>query len=202
MMNLKGKRIGFGLTGSHSTYGKVFPQIEKLMEMKAKVVPIVSYTVKNIDTKYGKAKDHIDKIESITGEKVISTIPEAEPLGPEKPLDIMVLAPLTGHSLSKFANGLTDSAPLMAAKSTLRNQNPVVVGVSTNDALGLNGVNLMKLVASKLIYFIPFGQDAPYNKPNSLVSKMDYLPKAVDSALKFKQLQPIIIPFDDDNVLK
>lgn len=197
MMNLKGKRIGFGLTGSHSTYNKVFPQIQKLVEFGAEVVPIVSYTVKNIDTKYGKAKDHINVIETITGQNVISTIPEAEPLGPKNPLDIMILAPLTGYSLSKFANGLTDSAPLMAAKSTLRNQNPVVIGISTNDALGLNGENLMKLVASKLIYFVPFGQDAPFSKPNSMISRMDYLPDAVDSALNLKQLQPIIIPFGD-----
>lgn len=197
MMNLKGKRIGFGLTGSHSTYNKVFPQIQKLVEFGAEVVPIVSYTVKNIDTKYGKAKDHINVIETITGQNVISTIPEAEPLGPKNPLDIMILAPLTGYSLSKFANGLTDSAPLMAAKSTLRNQNPVVIGISTNDALGLNGENLMKLVASKLIYFVPFGQDAPFSKPNSMISRMDYLPDAVDSALNLKQLQPIIIPFED-----
>jgi len=196
-MNLKGKRIGFGLTGSHSTYNKVFPQIQKLVEFGAEVVPIVSYTVKNIDTKYGKAKDHINVIETITGQNVISTIPEAEPLGPKNPLDIMILAPLTGYSLSKFANGLTDSAPLMAAKSTLRNQNPVVIGISTNDALGLNGENLMKLVASKLIYFVPFGQDAPFSKPNSMISRMDYLPDAVDSALNLKQLQPIIIPFGD-----
>lgn len=201
-MSLKGKRIGFGLTGSHSTYHKVFPQMEKLMEMEAEVVPIVSYTVKNVDTKYGKSKEHIAKIEAITGKKVISTIPEAEPLGPVEPLDLMILAPLTGLSLGKFANGLTDSAPLMAAKSTLRNQNPVLIGISTNDALGLNGENLMKLVASKLIYFIPFGQDAPFSKPNSLVSKMDYLPQAADSAFNFKQLQPIIIPFQDENVLK
>jgi len=196
-MNFKGKRIGFGLTGSHSTYNKVFPQIQKLVESGAEVVPIVSYTVKNIDTKYGKAKDHINIIETITGQNVISTIPEAEPLGPKNPLDIMILAPLTGYSLSKFANGLTDSAPLMAAKSTLRNQNPVVIGISTNDALGLNGENLMKLVASKLIYFVPFGQDAPYSKPNSMISRMDYIPDAVDSALNLKQLQPIIIPFED-----
>ena len=196
-MNFKGKRIGFGLTGSHSTYNKVFPQIQKLVVSGAEVVPIVSYTVKNIDTKYGKAKDHINIIETITGQNVISTIPEAEPLGPKNPLDIMILAPLTGYSLSKFANGLTDSAPLMAAKSTLRNQNPVVIGISTNDALGLNGENLMKLVASKLIYFVPFGQDAPYSKPNSMISRMDYIPDAVDSALNLKQLQPIIIPFED-----
>jgi len=201
-MDLEGKRIGFGLTGSHSTYHHVFPQMERLMEMKAEVVPIVSYTVANIDTKFGKAEDHVKKIESITGKKVITTMPDAEPLGPKNPLDIMVLAPLTGNSLSKFANGLTDSPPLMAAKSTIRNQKPVVVGVSTNDALGLNGVNLMKLVASKLIYFIPFGQDDPYGKPNSLLSKWDLLPESVTSALQFKQKQPIIIPYFDDSMVE
>lgn len=193
--NFKGKRIGFGLTASHSTYKNVFPQIEKLMEMGAEVVPIVTPTVNTVDTRFGKAKDHIKTIETLTGKKVISTIPEAEPLGPREPLDLMVLSPVTGLSLSKFANGLTDSAPLMAAKSTLRNQNPVVMGISTNDALGLNGTNLMKLLSSKLIYFIPFGQDDPFNKPNSLVSNMDFLPKTVNCALKFRQLQPLIIPF-------
>lgn len=200
--DLKGKKIGFGLTGSHSTYHKVFPQMEKLKDMGADVIPIVSYTVKNIDTKFGKATDHIEKIESITGKKIISTIPEAEPLGPENPLDLMILAPLTGYSLSKFANGLTDSAPLMAAKSTLRNQSPVLIGMTTNDALGLNGVNLMRLVASKLIYFVPFGQDDPYGKPNSLVSNLTLLPDSVVEALNLKQKQPIIVPFHDENMIK
>lgn len=196
-MDLTGKRIGFGLTGSHCTYEEVFPQLEKLMAMKAEVVPIVSYTVKHIDTKFGKAEDHINKIEAITNKRVISTMPEAEPLGPAYPLDCMVLAPLTGNSMSKLANALTDSPPLMAAKATMRNQKPVVVGVSTNDALGLNGVNLMRLMASKFIYFIPFGQDDPYKKPNSLVAKFDKLTDTVESALDFKQIQPVIIPFND-----
>ena len=193
--NLERTRIGFGLTGSHSNYDKVFSQMERLVEMKADVIPIVSYTVANIDSKFGKAQEHIKKIESITGKKVVSTMPEAEPFGPKTPLDIMVLAPLTGYSLSKFANGLTDSPPLMAAKSTLRNQNPVLVGMTTNDALGLNGVNVMKLIASKLIYFIPFGQDDPFGKPNSLSSKWELIPESIVSALEFKQKQPIIIPF-------
>src|SRR5699024_6156813 len=195
--SLEGKRIGFGLTGSHCTYDAVYPQIQKLMDAKAEVVPIVSYTVRNIDTKFGKAEEHIEKIESIAKRRVISTMPEAEPLGPKEPLDIMVIAPLTGNSLSKFANALTDSPVLMAAKATLRNRRPVVLGVSTNDALGLNGVNLMKLMNSKLIYFIPFGQDNPYKKPTSLVSNMNLLSDTVKSALEYKQIQPVIIPYSD-----
>ncbi|MGM8366477.1 dipicolinate synthase subunit B [Virgibacillus sp. W0181] len=193
-MTLEGKRIGFGLTGSHCTYDQVFPQLERLMNEKAEVVPIVSYTVQSTDTKFGKAEDHIEKIESITGKKVISTMPEAEPLGPKYPLDCMVIAPMTGNSLSKFANALTDSPVLMAAKATLRNQNPIVLGISTNDALGLNGVNLMRLMATKNIFFIPYGQDNPHVKPNSLVAKMDDLTKTIEHALEYKQVQPVIVP--------
>src|SRR5690625_429189 len=195
MMNVKGKRIGFGLTGSHTTYHKVFPQMERLMAEGADVIPIVSYTVKNTDTTYGKAADHITKIESITNRQVISTIPEAEPLGPKEPLDCMVIAPLTGNSLSKLAHAMSDSPVLFAAKSTIRNQCPVVLGISTNDALGLNGVNLMRLMATKHIYFIPFGQDDPDNKPNSLISNMDTLVQTVEAALQEKQIQPVIIPY-------
>ncbi|TQS75508.1 dipicolinate synthase subunit B [Ornithinibacillus gellani] len=201
-MDLKGKRIGFGFTGSHCTYDDVFPQLQRLVDLGADVVPIVSYTVRNTDTKFGKAEDHIEKIEFITGKRVISTMPEAEPLGPKHPLDIMVLAPLTGNSTSKLANALTDSPPLMAAKATMRNRRPVVIGISTNDALGLNGVNIMRLMASKFIYFIPFGQDNPFDKPNSLVAHMGQLAETVEAALEFNQLQPIIIPYVENNVLK
>ncbi len=201
-MTLEGKRIGFGLTGSHSTYHKVFPQIEKLVAEKAEVIPIVTYTVMNTDTMFGKAKDHIAKIESLTNRQVISTIPEAEPLGPKEPLDCMVIAPLTGNSLSKLANAMSDSPVIFAAKSTIRNQRPVVLGISTNDALGLNGVNLMRLMATKHIYFIPYGQDAPYKKPNSLISNMDTLVETVKMALQQKQIQPVIIPYIDENVLR
>ncbi|WP_174613342.1 dipicolinate synthase subunit B [Virgibacillus ihumii] len=200
-MKLKGKRIGFGLTGSHCTYDQVFPQLERLMDEGAEVVPIVTYTVRTTDTKFGNAKDHVAKIESITGKKVITTMPEAEPLGPKYPLDCMVIAPLTGNSLSKMANALTDSPVLMAAKATMRNQGPVVLGISTNDALGLNGVNLMRLMASKYIYFIPFGQDDPIKKPNSLVADMDSLVKTVETALHHEQLQPVIIPHEYDSMV-
>lgn len=194
-MKLEGKRIGFGLTGSHCTYDQVFPQIQNLVEQKAEVIPIVSYTVQKVDTKFGKSEDHIATIEELTGRKVISTMPEAEPLGPKEPLDCMVIAPMTGNSLSKFANGLTDSPVLMAAKATLRNQRPVVLGISTNDALGLNGVNLMRLMASKNVYFIPYGQDQPFKKPTSLVAKMELLQPAVEHALEYRQLQPVIVPY-------
>lgn len=198
-MTLEGKRIGFGVTGSHCTYDEVFPQIERLMQEKAIVVPIVTYTVRNTDTKFGKAEDHIEKIEALTGKTVISTMPGAEPLGPKEPLDCMVIAPLTGNSMSKLANALTDSPVLMAAKATMRNRKPVVLGISTNDALGLNGVNLMRLMASKYIYFIPYGQDDPYKKPNSLVSHMDLLADTVKSALSFEQIQPVIKPYLGNN---
>src|SRR5690625_3713607 len=175
MRNVKGKLIDCGLTESHTTNHKVFTQMKRLMAEGAGAKPIVSYTVKNTDTTYGKAADHITKIESITKRQVISTIPEAEPLGPKEPLDCMVIAPLTGNSLSKLAHAFSDSPVLFTAKSTMRNQKPIVLGISTNDALGLNGVNLMRLMASKLIYFIPYVQDDPYGKPNSLISNMDYL---------------------------
>lgn len=193
-MKLEGKRIGFGLTGSHCTYEQVFPQIKRLLEEKAIVVPIVSYTVRSTDTKFGDSADHIAKIEELTNKKVIASMPDAEPLGPREPLDCMVIAPLTGNSLSKFANGLTDTPVLMAAKATLRNQKPVVLGISTNDALGLNGVNLMRLMASKHIYFIPYGQDNPFKKPTSLVADMDLLAPTVEYALDSEQIQPVIIP--------
>ncbi|AKP47317.1 dipicolinate synthase subunit B [Bacillus smithii] len=199
-MTLKGKRIGFGLTGSHCTYDEVFPELEKLTKTGAEVVPIVTYTVQNTSTRFGEGEEWVKKIEKVTGNKVINTIVEAEPLGPKKPLDCMIIAPMTGNSISKFANALTDSPVLMAAKATLRNQKPVVLGISTNDALGLNGVNIMRLMASKNIFFIPFGQDDPVQKPTSMVARMSLLQETVEKALEGKQLQPVIIERFHDNV--
>ncbi len=148
-MSLKGKRIGFGFTGSHCTYEEVMPHLEKLIAEGAEVRPVVSYTVQSTNTRFGEGAEWIKKIEEITGFKAINSIVGAEPLGPKIPLDCMVIAPLTGNSMSKFANAMTDSPVLMAAKATLRNGKPVVLAVSTNDALGLNGVNLMRLMATK-----------------------------------------------------
>ncbi|TMU87737.1 dipicolinate synthase subunit B [Bacillus sp. BHET2] len=192
-MSVKGKRIGFGLTGSHCTYDAVFPEIERLVNNGAEVMPIVTSTVMNTETRFGKGEDWIKRIEDVTGHKVIDSIVKAEPLGPKIPLDCMVIAPLTGNSMSKFANAMTDSPVLMAAKATLRNHRPVVLGISTNDALGLNGVNLMRLISTKDIYFIPFGQDAPENKPKSMVARMTLIQETVEAAIEGRQLQPVVI---------
>jgi dipicolinate synthase subunit B len=192
-MSLKGKRIGFGLTGSHCTYDAVFPEIEKLVKEGADVVPVVSYTVQSTDTRFGNGEDWVKRIEELTGNQVINSIVKAEPLGPKQPLDCMVISPMTGVSMSKFANAMNDSPVLMAAKATLRNQKPVVLGISTNDALGLNGVNLMRLMATKHVYFIPFGQDDPENKPNSMVARMGMTRDTILAALNGRQLQPVIV---------
>ncbi|WP_175638892.1 dipicolinate synthase subunit B [Metabacillus schmidteae] len=192
-MKLEGKRIGFGITGSHCTYEDVYPQIKSLLDEGADVIPVVTFTVKNTTTRFGKAGEWVEKVEELTGNKVIDSIVAAEPLGPKLPLDCMIIAPLTGNSMSKFANALTDSPVLMAAKATLRTHRPVVVGISTNDALGLNGVNLMRLMATKDIYFIPFGQDAPNQKPNSMVARMEALLDTVLAALEGKQYQPVVV---------
>lgn len=199
-MSLNGKRIGFGLTGSHCTYDAVFPEIEKLVNAGAEVVPIVTATVKNTTTRFGEGEDWIKRIEELTGHKVIDSIVAAEPLGPKVPVDCMVVAPITGASMSKFANALSDSPVLMAAKATLRNQKPVVLGISTNDALGLNGVNIMRLMSTKNIYFIPYGQDDPFKKPNSMVARMSMLVETVEEAIIGKQIQPVIVErFKDEN---
>ncbi|WP_408011016.1 dipicolinate synthase subunit B [Pseudalkalibacillus sp. A8] len=191
-MKLEGKHIGFGLTGSHCTYEAVVPQIQKLVDSGANVTPFVTFTVQNTTTRFGEGEDWIKKIEDITGNEVVDSIVKAEPFGPKTPLDCMVIAPLTGNSISKFANAMTDSPVLMAAKATMRNLNPVVLGISTNDGLGLNGVNIMRLMAAKNIYFIPYGQDSPQNKPNSLVAHMDLLAETVEAALDGHQLQPVL----------
>ncbi|WP_017727366.1 dipicolinate synthase subunit B [Halalkalibacterium ligniniphilum] len=192
-MSLKGKHIGFGITGSHCTYHEVIPQMEMLVESGARVTPFVTFTVQTTDTKFGDSADWIKKIQELTPEPIVDSMVKAEPFGPKKPLDCMVIAPLTGNSTSKLANAMTDSPVLMGAKATLRNGKPVVLGISTNDALGLNGVNIMRLLATKNIYFIPFGQDNPQVKPNSLVARMEALVDTIEAALEGRQLQPLLI---------
>lgn len=192
-MKLKGKTIGFGLTGSHCTYEQVLPEMKKLKDEGARVIPICTYTVLNTDTKFGQAADWVAKIKEITGEEIIDSIVKAEPLGPSKLLDVMVIAPMTGSTMSKLANALTDSPVLMATKATLRNLRPVVVAISTNDGLGLNAVNMAKLLATKNVYFVPFGQDNPVEKPNSLVARMELIKETCEQALEGKQLQPMIV---------
>ena len=193
---LEGKRIGLGITASHCTYEDVVPKIKSLTDAGATVVPIITPSVLHAATRFGTGQEWIEKIEASAGEKVISTFVDAEPLGPKRPLDCMVIAPMTGNSISKFANAATDSPVLMAAKATLRNGSPVVLGISTNDALGLNGVNIMKLINSKNIFFIPFGQDDPHNKPTSLIANFDKMLETIYHAIIYrKQIQPLLIEF-------
>lgn len=193
---LEGKRIGLGITASHCTYEDVVPKIAQFREAGATVVPIITPSVLHAATRFGTGEEWIAKIEEYAGEKVVSSIVEAEPFGPSNPLDCMVIAPMTGNSISKFANAATDSAVLMAAKATLRNGSPVVLGISTNDALGLNGMNLMKLMNAKNIFFIPFGQDDPEKKPTSLIADFTKMLETVSYALAHKkQIQPLFIQY-------
>ncbi|WDL97334.1 dipicolinate synthase subunit B [Alicyclobacillus sp. ALC3] len=192
-MELAGKTIGYAITGSHCTYEEVAPTISRLVELGVQVVPILSNTVMQVSTRFGEAGEWAQKFEELAGSPAITTIPEAEPLGPSKRLDCLVIAPCTGNSLSRLANAVTDSPVLMAAKSTMRNDRPVVLGVSTNDGLGLNLYNIAKLINMKNIFFVPFGQDAPHVKMNSLVSAMNLIPETCAAALEKRQLQPVLI---------
>lgn len=193
---LEGKTIGLGITASHCTYEDVVPKIKSLRDAGAVVVPVITHSVLTANTRFGTGEEWIQKIEEISGSKVISSIVEAEPLGPKRPLDAFIIAPLTGNTLSKFANAATDSPVLMAAKATLRNGSPVILGISTNDALGLNGQNLIKLINAKNVYFIPFGQDDPIKKPTSLIADFSKMVETVEHAITHKkQIQPIIIQY-------
>ena len=184
--------VGFAICGSFCTFGRVFPQIEKLAESGARVIPIMSEVAYSTNTRFGKAAEHILKLENITGEKVISTIAAAEPIGPKKMLDALVIAPCTGNTIAKIANGIADSSVTLAVKAHLRNKRPVVVGVSTNDGLGTNAKNIGILANMKNIYMIPFLQDDCEEKENSLVADMDLIMPALEKALEGKQIQPII----------
>lgn len=192
-MNWHGRTVGFALTGSHCTFAEVMPQIRRFVEEGAKVIPIASYSLMTTDTRFGSSEDWQKELKEITGNDIISTIVDAEPLGPSKLLDVMVIAPCTGNTTAKLANAITESPVLMAAKAQMRNQRPLVLAISTNDGLGLNAANIAKLLVVKNIFFVPYGQDAPTAKPNSLVARMDLIPETCEAALQGKQLQPVMI---------
>ncbi len=191
-MDLKEKTIGFAVTGSFCTFSKVFPNIPQMVSEGAKVVPIMSEISYQTDTRFGKATDNINFIEEVTGKKIIHTIPEAEPIGPKKLLDVLVIAPCTGNTLAKIANGIADSVVTLAVKSHLRNKRPLVIAVSSNDSLGNNAKNIGLLANMKNVYFVPLNQDDCIEKENSLVAKMDLLIPTIKLALIGKQLQPVI----------
>lgn len=192
-MKLKGKMIGFALTGSHCTLEAIFPEIEKLRGEGAEIFPVISPSVDQTDTRFGDATEWKTKLVKVTGHKIINSIAGAEPLGPKGILDAYVIAPCTGNSLAKLANGITDTAVLMGAKAQLRNQKPVILAISTNDGLGFNAKNVGILLATKNVYMVPFGQDSPFSKPNSLVAKTDLLCPTIFAAMEGRQIQPVLI---------
>ncbi|MGC7870558.1 dipicolinate synthase subunit B [Desulfosporosinus sp. SYSU MS00001] len=191
-MQFDGLKIGFALTGSHCMLHEVVKVMKRLVDEGATVTPIISYSVDTMDTRFGNADDWKRQFKEITQQEIIHTIPGAEPVGPKKMFDCVVIAPCTGNSLAKLANGITDTPALMAAKSHLRNQRPVVLAVSTNDGLGLNARNIGTLLITKNIYLVPFGQDNPATKANSLVAHMDKVPETILMALEGKQIQPVL----------
>lgn len=192
-MKLSGCNIGFAITGSFCTFDKIIPQIKVLIDEGAKITPIFSYNAYNFDTRFAVAKDFIKKVEDITGKNAIKTIQEAEPVGPKKMFDALIVAPCTGNTLAKLTNGITDTPVLMAAKSHMRNNRPVVISISTNDALGINFQNIGKIMVMKNIYLVPFGQDDYKGKPNSMIGDVTKIKDTIELALEGKQIQPVII---------
>ena len=186
--------IGYGITGSFCTFAKTRKEVVQLTEMGANVIPIFSYQAQSCDTRFGSAKEFVEGICEITGNEGIKTMQQAEPIGPNNFLDIMVIAPCTGNSAAKLCNGITDTPVLMASKAHMRNGKPLVIAISTNDALGVNFKTIGGLMNMKNIYFVPFGQDNYKSKPNSMIAKMELLPDTIELAMRGKQIQPILVP--------
>ena len=192
-MDFKGLKIGFALTGSFCTFSKTIPKIKELVNLGADVLPIMSFNAYNMDTKFGQSKDFIKQIEEITNKKIIHSIVDAEPIGPKKMIKILVVAPASGNTMAKIANDITDTPVTMAVKSHLRNNLPVVIAPSTNNALSGNAENIGKLLNRKNIYFVPFKQDNPITKPRSIVFDPEYIIKTIECAIQNEQIQPIIL---------
>ena len=192
-MDVKGKKIGFVLTGSFCTFKKVIPKIKEMIKLGADILPIMSFNSYNLDTKFGKAEDFINEIEEITNKKIIHTITEAEPIGPKKMTDIMVIAPCSGNTMAKLSCDIIDTPAVMAAKSHLRNNRPLVIAPSTNNGLSGNAENIGKLLNRKNYYFVPFRQDNPITKPRSIVFDAEYIIKTIKYALDGEQISPILI---------
>ena len=185
--------VGFAVCGSFCTHAKAMEALEQVKARFARVVPIVSECVAETDTRFGKAHDLMREMERICDCRVISTIQAAEPIGPKKLLDLLIIAPCTGNTLGKLAAGVTDSSVTMAAKAHLRNGRPLLIAPSTNDGLAASAASIGALLPRKYIYFVPFGQDDPELKPASLVADFSQVAGAAQSALEGRQLQPILL---------
>ena len=192
-MKLEGKKIGFGMTSSYCTLMDVLDPMQELKDLGADIYPIVSEGVRDNSSRFHDRDYFISKVREITGRIEMSTIAEAETLGPGNSMDIMIVAPATGNTIAKMAHGIWDTPVLMASKATLRNGKPLLIAIFTNDALSMNGENLMKLYNTKNIYFVPFGQDDPIKKPNSMMSDLSLLIESAIHAMDGKQIQPSII---------
>ncbi len=192
-MDFSNYHIGYGITGSFCTFAQTRRAVIRLKEMGSQITPIFSYQTQTCDTRFGSAKEFVEGICEITDSEGIKTIVQAEPIGPNNFLDIMVIAPCTGNTAAKLCNGIVDTPVLMAAKAHMRNGKPLVIAISTNDALGMNFKTIGQLMNMKNIYFVPFGQDNHKSKPNSMIANLDLLPDTIELALKGKQIQPIII---------
>lgn len=189
-------RAGVALCGSYCTFKKAVAAFERLCT-EYDVTPIMSESSAATDTRFGMAEDFRARLEAASGREIVDSIVKAEPIGPKKLLDVLIIVPCTGNTIAKMANGVTDSAVTMAAKAHLRNGRPVVIAVSTNDALGANAENIGKLLARKNIYFVPFYQDDPEGKPCSLAADLDKIEATVEAAMEGRQLQPVLAVRED-----
>ena len=184
--------IGFALCGSFCTYDRVFPVMERLGK-SYELIPIFSQSAYSTDSRFGNAEAHIARAEAICGRPVLHTLAEVEPSGPKKMLDALIIAPCTGNTLAKLAHSIADGPVTMAAKSHLRNGRPVIIAISTNDALAGAAENIGKLLSRKHYYFVPFGQDDAFGKPTSIVGDFSKIPQTLEMALEGKQLQPLLL---------
>ena len=191
-MKLSDAVVGFAMTGSFCTFAQTLECLATLREKCREIVPIMSFNAASIDTRFGKAEDFRKKIEEICDKTIINSIGEAEPIGPKKLLDVLVILPCTGNTVTKIALGITDTPVTLAAKAHLRNERPLLIGISTNDALSGSAKNIGLLLNTKNIYFIPMAQDNPEKKPRSVVAIFPMLIPALESALEGKQIQPIL----------
>ncbi len=189
---MKKLTFGYALTGSFCTFKQSLSAMEELCKSGVNVVPIMSFNAFSTDTRFGTAKEFRERIEEICQNKIISTIADAEPIGPKKLLDLLIVSPCTGNTLGKLANGIFDTPVTLAVKSHLRNERPVLIGVSSNDSLGASSRNIGVLLARKHIYFIPMRQDSPFKKPLSVVCEFERTAEAAEAALEERQLQPIL----------
>jgi dipicolinate synthase subunit B len=190
---LEHKTIGFALCGSFCTHSRAMAALEQIAARYEHVIPIVSEIVAATDTRFGAAHDLMHELERICDRRVITNVVDAEPIGPRKLLDLLVIAPCTGNTLSKMAAGITDSSVTMAAKAHQRNGRPVVVCMASNDGLAGSAPAIGQLLMRKNIFFVPFGQDDPVGKPTSLVADFTQLPQTIEAAFQGRQLQPLLL---------